>query len=473
MDESSQRHRSTKIICTLGPATDSAEMIARLIEAGANVFRLNMSHGKAEWAHAVVARIRAAADKLGANIAVLFDLQGPSIRTGELKAPFDLKKGDRVEFRLASAEAHLPFSTTVNYEGMMQDVSRDSTLVVDNGNILMQVEQIFADRIVCRVITEGVLGSRRHINLPGVALRLPALTEKDMLDLQTAVECEADYVGMSFVRNAGHLSELRALIERQGGHAQIVAKIEDQQAIRHIGEIITAADVIMVARGDLGIEVNIEEMPIVQQRIIRDCHRLGKRCIIATHMLESMITQPTPTRAEVTDVSYAVFEQADAVMLSGETSVGAYPVRCVETLDRIARRMERASDLQPRVETILRNDRQKALKAAVDLADSIDHAGLVIFTRRGILAVAAAVLRPKHAPIFAFCHDSVVTRRLALARDIVAFQTDFHQDTDKMVNKASRILRMAGYVREGQPLVVVGDCLQNRLLADSILFTKA
>jgi pyruvate kinase len=465
--------RSTKIICTVGPATDSPEMLGKLIQAGANVFRLNMSHSKHPWVRDVVLRIREQAKRLKANVAVLFDLQGPSIRTGELPKPYALKEGDRMEFRTQGSEPELAYSTTVNYEGLLQDVQPQNTIVVDNGGILMRVDEIKTDRILCTVLTEGSFGSRRHINLPGVALRLPALTDKDLADLAVAVECDADYVAMSFVRSAEHISELRGHIERLHGHAQIIAKIEDQQAIRNIDEIIHTADVIMVARGDLGIEVSIEELPIIQRRIIRKCHRLGKRCIVATHMLESMITQPTPTRAEVTDVSNAVSEQVDAVMLSGETSVGLYPVRCVNVLDSIAKRMEHAPDMHFDEETILRTDRKRALKAAISLADSVQDASLVIFTRRGLLAVDAAVIRPKNASIYAFCNDPIVMRRLALARDVIAFETTFQVDARRMVDAAVTILKETGYVHDGQPLVIVGDCLQGELIADSIIFLQA
>lgn len=272
------RPRATKIICTIGPATDTSDMLGQLIEAGANVFRLNMSHSKHDWVREVVFRIRRKAAELQANIAILFDLQGPSIRTGDLPEPYHLKKGDTLEIRLSTAKPELPFSTTVNYDGLLQDVQVGHTMVVDNGGILMRIEEVRPDRLICKVLTEGVFGSRRHINLPGVALRLPALTEKDLADLAVAVECETDYVAMSFVRDAAHIAQLREHIDNLGGRAQIVAKIEDQQAIRHIDDIILAADVIMVARGDLGIEVSIEELPIIQRRIIRHCHRLGRRC---------------------------------------------------------------------------------------------------------------------------------------------------------------------------------------------------
>lgn len=259
-----------------------------------------------------------------------------------------------------------------------------------------------------------------------------------------AVECETDYVAMSFVRDAAHIAQLREHIDNLGGKAQIVAKIEDQQAVRHIDDIILAADVIMVARGDLGIEVSIEELPIIQRRIVRHCHRLGRRCIVATHMLESMITQPTPTRAEVTDVSNAIFEQVDAVMLSGETSVGHYPVRCVEVLDSIAHRMECSGNLNFAASAILNGDRQKATKAAISLADSVENACLIVFTRRGLAATQAAVLRPERAAIFAFSNDPVVVRQLALARDVTAFESPFLKDPARMISTALDLLKEKG-----------------------------
>lgn len=466
------RPRATKIICTIGPATDTSDMLGQLIEAGANVFRLNMSHSKHDWVREVVFRIRRKAAELEANVAILFDLQGPSIRTGDLAEPYHLKKGDTVEIRLGTAKPELPFSTTVNYDGLLQDVQAGHTMVVDNGGILMRIAEVRPDRLICDVLTEGVFGSRRHINLPGVALRLPALTEKDLADLAVAVECETDYVAMSFVRDAAHIAQLREHIDNLGGKAQIVAKIEDQQAVRHIDDIILAADVIMVARGDLGIEVSIEKLPIIQRRIVRHCHRLGRRCIVATHMLESMITQPTPTRAEVTDVSNAIFEQVDAVMLSGETSVGHYPVRCVEVLDSIAHRMECSGNLNFAASAILNGDRQKATKAAISLADSVENACLIVFTRRGLAATQAAVLRPERAAIFAFSNDPVVVRQLALARDVTAFESPFLKDPARMISTALDLLKEKGLISSGQPVVIQGDSLQGELLADSIIFMR-
>lgn len=469
----SEQLRATKIICTLGPATDSSEMLKKLINAGANVFRLNMSHGKHDWAREVVFRVRQAAYELKKSVAILFDLQGPSIRTGDIEEPYELESGDKIEFRLRSSDAQLDYSTTINYEGLIEDVSAGDTLVVDNGALIMKIDEKLPDRIICSVVEGGTFGSRRHINLPGVILRLPPLTEKDLADLAVAVECDTDYIAMSFVRDAAHIRELRKHIADLGGNCQIIAKIEDQQAVRHIDDIILAADVIMVARGDLGIEVNVEEMPIIQRRIVRHCHRLGRRVIIATHMMESMITQPTPTRAEVTDVSNAVYEQADAVMLSGETSVGLHPVRCVEALDRITRRIERTGGINLGEISVLKSDRQRVLKAAIQLADSVPNSRLAVFTRRGVTAIQAAVLRPERTHIFAFSNDPKVVRLLALARGVTAFEAPFLRDPERMIEASMEILREHGHLEDGQPIIAISDSMHGDRMVDNIMFIHA
>lgn len=469
---SCQPFRATKIICTIGPATESPEKLRELMKAGANVFRLNMSHSSADWVREISLRIRHLAAELRVNVATLFDLQGPSIRTGDLDTPYDLKPGDRIEFRIGDAAPGLDYSTTVNYEGLVEDVHAGDTMVVDNGGLLMRILEVRPDRVVCEAMTEGRFGSRRHINLPGVALRLPALTDKDLNDLETAISCDADYIAMSFVRSADHIRELRAHIERLGGQARIMAKIEDRQAVSHIDSIILAADVIMVARGDLGIEVNIEELPVIQRHIITQCLRLGRRCVVATHMLESMITQPTPTRAEVTDVSNAIYEQFDAVTLSGETTVGHFPERCVEVLDLIARRMETTESLNLAGNAVLDGDRQKIIRSAVGLADSVEEACLIIFTRRGTTAIQASLLRPANSPIYAFSNDPASVRHLALARGVQAFETNFFRDPEQMLANAFDILKQRCLVRDGQPVVIMGDSLQGELLADSIIFMR-
>ena len=463
----------TKLICTLGPATESEEMIGKLMTAGADVFRLNMSHAKHEWAAEMVKRVRRQAQQRHAHIAVLFDLTGPSIRTGDLPQPLTLAEGDVVEFRQLTATATVEKSTTVNYDGLMGDVAVGNTLVVDNGALLMHIDRVEAERILCTVKTPGLMGSRRHINLPGVRLNLPALTPKDHHDLALAVECEADYIAGSFVRDAAHVRELREAMKALEGEAQIIAKIEDQEAIRNIDAIIAESDVIMIARGDLGTELQFEELPIVQRRIVRRCHELGTRVIVATQLLESMITNPTPTRAEVTDVMNAASEEADALMLSGETSVGRYPERCVDALARITTRIERTGGLGFGQAVLLRDERQKTARAAVTLADSLPGACLVVLTRRGALANQIAMLRPRTQRIFAVATKDSICRKLALTRGVTAIKLAFSSNIEETIQRVTEWLRHENLVQPGTPIVILADIISDHFAANSILVHHA
>lgn len=463
----------TKIIVTLGPATETPEMIGKLIDGGVNVFRLNMSHAKHEWAAQMTKIVRRESQSRDGHAAVLFDLTGPSIRTGDLEKAYELKEGDKVEFRRADVEPSIPLSTTVNYPGMMADVTAGNILVVDNGALLMLIDRVADDRIICDVRTPGLMGSRRHINLPGVRLNLPALTEKDHKDLALAVECGADYIAGSFVRDAAHVRELREAMEALEGEAQIVAKVEDQEAIRNIDAIIKVSDVIMIARGDLGIEVDFEDLPILQRRIVKRCHELGTRVIVATQLLESMITNPTPTRAEVTDVMNAAYEEADCLMLSGETSVGRYPERCVDALVRIASRIERSGGHGFGQHVILRDERQKTARAAVTLADSLPDCRFVVLTRRGVLANHIALMRPKTSALYAVTPKESVCRQLSMTRGVTAFRMSFSTNIEETVERATEVLRAQGLVRQGTPIVIVSDILSDHFAANSILLHHA
>lgn len=465
--------RKTKLICTLGPATESEEMIGKLMDAGTNVFRLNMSHAKHEWAAGLVKKVRKQAAQRDSHVAVLFDLTGPSIRTGDLPEPYTLADGDVVEFRKEGADPTVEKSTTVNYDGLMGDVSVGNTLVVDNGALLMSIDAVEADRILCTVKTPGSMGSRRHINLPGVRLNLPALTEKDHKDLALAVECEADYIAGSFVRDAAHVRELRDAMKALEGDAQLIAKIEDQEAVKNIDAIISESDVIMIARGDLGTEVEFEELPLLQRRIVKRCHELGTRVIVATQLLESMIQNPTPTRAEVTDVMNAAYEEADALMLSGETSVGRYPERCVEALVRISTRMERSGGQGFGQGMLLRDERQKVARAAVTLADSLPDARLVVLTRRGVLANQVAMLRPRTSGFYAVTPKETVCRKMALTRGVTPVKLAFSSSIEETIARVTEHLLKHELVRTGTPIVIVSDILSDHFGANSILLHHA
>lgn len=460
--------RKTKIICTLGPATDSPEVLREMILAGANIFRLNMSHAKHEWVREVVKRIRKIADDLGAVVAILLDTQGPAIRTGELKSKLNLKPGDIFEFTVRGSRSEEQYSTDVNYDGLVDDISVGDTVLVDNGVMHMKVLEKNANRIRCEVLTSGTLGSRRHINLPGVKVNLPPLTEKDIADVELGVSVGVDFVALSFCREAADIIELKRLLREQGSSAQTIAKIEDQHAVKYVNDIIRASDAVMIARGDLGIECAMEELPIIQRRVIKKCIQLGRPVIVATHMLESMIENPLPTRAEITDVANAVFEQADAIMLSGETAMGKYPVECVKILDRVAQRIARSGGAGYAKDAIVDTNRLKTMKSAVRLANSFPNSKIVVFTRRGFMADHASQLRPEQAPIFAFSPSAEVVRRLALNWNTHSIQMPFGIDPDHTIADAEVLLMKRGLVEKGDQLIILSDVMAGNERFDSI-----
>jgi pyruvate kinase len=459
--------RKTKIICTLGPATQKTEILRQLIQKGTDVFRLNMSHASHDWVRDIVPRIRMLAQKADRPVALLLDTQGPAIRTGDLKANLHLKPGDILEFTVRGAKSKERYSVDVNYDGFADDVRVGNTILVDNGLIKLLVLDKGRNRVRCKVLTRAILGSRRHINLPGVHVNLPPLTRKDLADLSLGVEMGADFIGLSFVREKSDIEQLRKLLSRKRSKAQIVAKIEDQLAVRSIDKMIESTDVIMVARGDLGIECPMEELPIIQRRIVKNCLRLGKPVVVATQLLESMITNPLPTRAEITDVANAVFEQADALMLSGETTIGRYPVECVEILRRVAVRTERSGGAGYAENAVLKSIRQKMVASAVTLANSLHDSKLIVFTLQGRMARYVSNLRPR-APIFAFTPNEEVYRQLALYWGTFPARVDFSGGPNRAIAAAEKFLRKNKLATPGDHMVIISDVRVGRALIDSI-----
>ena len=460
--------RKTKIICTLGPASESAEMHHALIEAGCDVFRLNMSHGTHDWVRQIVPRIRAVATSLDKIVGILMDTQGPAIRTGDLPTKLNLKPGDEFEFTVRGEQSEELHSVDVNYDGLIDDISIGDTVLVDNGVIHMKVLAKEGHRIRCRVLTEGVMGSRRHINLPGVKVNLPPLTEKDLADVAVGAEMGVDFVALSFCREPGDVDALRKVLHEHDSKARIVSKIEDQLAVKNIDAIIDRTDIIMVARGDLGIECPAEELPIIQRKIIKRCLFKGRPVIVATHMLESMISNPVPTRAEITDVANAVYEQADAVMLSGETTVGKYPVECVRVLDKVARRIELSGGAGFAKDALLAEDREKAVHSAVILANAFPDAKIVIFTRRGQMANFVSNQRPPDRPIYAFAPSYEVCRRLAMNWGTYSHCLPFDTNPARTVGAAINYLIEHGLAQSGDHLVIVSDILAGEERVHSI-----
>ncbi len=334
------KSRRTKIVATVGPACSSAEMVERLIRAGVNVFRLNLSHGEHDLQRDAYETIRATAAALGQPIAILADLCGPKIRVGRFPSgPIELVAGQSVVVTTRNVPG-APGLIPSQYVDLANDVRPGDQILLDDGLLELRVEAVQGTEISCRVVNGGLLKDRKGMNLPNVLVSAPALTDKDRIDARFAVDLGVDWIALSFVRRPDEIEDLRRLIVDQGGNTPIIAKIEKPEAVDAIDEILEAADGLMVAHGDLGVEMPPETVPIIQQELVVKAHHRAKPVIVATQMLESMIQNPRPTRAEVSDVSHAVFSGADAVMLSAETSVGLYPVKAVEMMDRVARQVE-------------------------------------------------------------------------------------------------------------------------------------
>nr|NLJ03016.1 pyruvate kinase [Bacillota bacterium] len=336
--------RKTKIVCTIGPASESPETLRALIRAGMNVARLNFSHGALEEHLQRINSLREAAAELDANLAILLDIQGPKIRVGQLATgPIEIIPGQ--EYTLTVDPYPGDHSKIhVDYPYLNRDLRPGSVIYIDDGLLELRVQEVKGPDVICQVVVGGELSARKGVSLPGVDVDLPALTKEDIEHIRFGVKHNVDFVAASFVRRGEHVEEVRRIIQEAGGTQHVVAKIESSAGLRNIDEIIAAADAVMVARGDLGVEIAAEEVPLAQRMLIRKCNRAGKPVITATQMLDSMIRNPRPTRAEVTDVANAIFEGTDCVMLSGETAMGRYPVRAVQVMDRIARRMEQVID---------------------------------------------------------------------------------------------------------------------------------
>jgi pyruvate kinase len=462
--------RRTKIIFTLGPATESEEMLEKLIRAGADVVRLNMAHAKHDWTRAVIRRIRQVSQRINRDVAIMMDIKGPEIRTGDVAAPIELKAGEIFDFTVkpgGPGEVEVR-SVDVNYKDLVNDIKVGDTVLVDNGLLRLEVLAKDEARIRCRVLIPGELKSRRHINLPGVKVNLPSFTEKDRADATVGLEEGIDFLALSFVREAADIELLRTFLSEKKSKVRIIAKIEDQSAIANLNEIVQACDGLMVARGDLGIECPFEELPVIQRRAVNACLAQGRPVIIATHMLESMITQPVPTRAEITDVANAVFEQADCVMLSGETTIGKYPLECVRMLDTISRRIEREEGKERHPTSVFTGERMKVLHSAVVLANELPRSKLLTFTRHGFMAQGLAVLRPTHSPILAFTPSVEVFRQLRLLRAVEPYLMPLASEPNETIENAIAVLRREGRVSPGDKIVIATDILAQDRLVDSV-----
>lgn len=465
------RYRQTKIIFTIGPSTSKDHVLKELIHQKVDVCRINMAHASHEWAREIIHRIRSSCEQAGRQIAVMMDIKGPEIRTGDLAEPLFLEPEQLLDLTMGTvrrkADNDGVHSVNVNYPNLINDVSLGDTVLVDSGLIHMKVEALLEQRIRCRVTIPGRLGNRRHVNLPGVRVGLPSLTQKDLADIRVGVEENIDLFALSFVRDAEALHSLRSLLAGYQSKARIIAKIEDQQAIANIDEIIEASDGVMIARGDLGIECPYEELPIIQHQIIRACIKKSRPVIVATHMLESMIEAPVPTRAEVSDIAHAVLEKADAIMLSGETTTGKYPLECVKVFNRIARRIESVHDDEPTKELHLPTPKGKMLRSAVYLANDIDNSGIVVFSRSGYLVRMLSSLRPK-VPVYAFTDIPELFRHLLILWGVEPFLMDFSDDPEETIKQSLAYLVRKNWVVDGQTLIYITNALAKETIVDTL-----
>ena len=407
----------TKIIATIGPSTNKYNDLRDLHSAGMNVARINMSHASHTDAISIIESIqklnKIQSDLFG-PIGILLDTQGPEIRTGINHSDIDLQTGDVVNLTIRDDVDVETSSIKINYKGLIRSVDKGSKISIDNGLLNFQVLAKDKENLKCKVLDGGTLGSKRHVNLPGVRVDLPSITKKDRKDISFAIKHNVSFVALSFVRSAKDIVTLRSILKRKKSQIKIIAKIENQEGLDNIHEITQAADMVMVARGDLGIETDLADLPNIQRRIMYASAKWGRRSIVATHLLESMINNPTPTRAEVTDVANAIYEGSDAVMLSGETSIGKYPIQCIKMIKKIASKTEHFRTLGYEKFLQDNSDWQNIAKGARDLASRVNADAIVIITRSGQTANVVSNTKPFRMPIFAFTNNKDTFHQLSL-----------------------------------------------------------
>ena len=450
--------RKTKIVCTIGPSSESLPAIKQLIMAGMNVARLNFSHGDYEEQGNRIINIRQACKELNKTVAILLDTKGPEIRTGKLKEDsYELVQDETL---ILTTEDILGDNKrlSVTYKGLPQDVKIGSTILIDDGLIGLSVTDIRGNDIICRIVNGGTIKSKKGVNVPGVKISLPGITEKDANDIRFGIEQGIDFIAASFVRKASDVLEIRQLLEEHNAtHIQIISKIENQEGVDNLDEILEVSDGLMVARGDLGVEIPAEEVPLVQKRMIKKCNLAGKPVITATQMLDSMQRNPRPTRAEASDVANAIFDGTDAIMLSGETAAGKYPVESVLTMSRIAERAEAALDYR---EILSRQSRAQQTSITEAISQSVANAALdldvkaiITPTESGYTARMVSKYRPK-APIIAVTRNEDVKRRLCLVWGVVPVSGKEAHDTDEMFRSAVDNSINEGHVRMGDLVII-------------------
>jgi pyruvate kinase len=452
--------RRTKIVATIGPATDSPELVRALVQGGMDAARLNFSHGTHDE-HARRARlVREAQEEEGRPLAIIADLQGPKLRLGELGEPVELEEGQRIE--IVGGESRLDSELPVSPEVIGEVLQPGHEVLIDDGLVRLRVEEVRNGRAMCAVVVGGVVSSHKGVNLPGVPVPIPALTHKDMDDLEFGLDLGVDYVALSFVRSAADVRDLQELIKAAGSHAHVIAKIEKSEAVEALDAVLQETDAVMVARGDLGVEIGPASVPLVQKRIILKALERGKPVITATQMLESMIHHAEPTRAEASDVANAILDGSSAVMLSGETAIGDYPLASVRTMDQIARAVEPSlgyrhelpeAGEEPSIGRAMSN-------VACDLAETLRAKAIVVPTFTGTTASAVARLRPRR-PILALTHNRYALQQLALEWGVTPMSMAEASDVAELWDDSLEAARSSGLLHEGDRVVLTAGTAVN------------
>jgi pyruvate kinase len=452
--------RRTKIVATIGPATETEERLQQLLEAGLNVARLNFSHGTIEWHRERVELLRRLAAERGMPLAILQDLSGPKVRVGEIPEPgIELRPGEDCYFTARKTDPGPPPRIQLTVPELLAALTPGTSVFLDDGLMEVVVRSREGSEVRCEVISGGCLRSHKGVVASGIAVEIPSITEKDIEDLKLGLSLDVDWVAVSYVRRAADLEPVRAIIREAGADTPIIAKIEKWEAVRNLEELAAAADALMVARGDLGVEIPLPQVPVIQKEIIRRCNSAGKPVITATQMLDSMIRLPRPTRAEVSDVANAIFDGTDAVMLSGETAAGAYPVEAVRMMDEIARCAETALDyrllLQLHVSAVAENATDAISQGCCEIAADLRAAAIVASTTSGHTARMIARGRPQ-MPIVGATANPRTYRRLALTWGVHPLLVAPTRDTDSMLARAVEGAAAAGIVHAGDTVVITG-----------------
>lgn len=466
--------RRTKIICTVGPSSNNWETMQSMHEAGMDVVRINMSHSTHDEAERTVEWVHALNRKRHDEIPILVDTSGPEIRTGERVEPLNLVPGTKVILsgNPRSDESSELAHINIGYADFGKSVRVGDTIRLDNGLINLDVLERTGSGLVCRVADGGELGSKRHVNLPGVHVDLPSISSKDRDDIAFAKEHDVSFIAQSFVRSADDVLAMREVLGNSHQWVKVIAKIENYEGVDQAESIAKAAFGVMVARGDLGIETDIAKLPSLQRRLVDTTLRLGRRCILATHLLESMVENPIPTRAEAIDVANAVYEGVDAVLLSSETSIGKRPTLAVEQLRQIIEESERYPGLDFSQALVTDDIKQNLAKSASELADHSGAAGIVVITRSGLMADLVTNCAPSNVPIFAFSNLNHTLRRLMLNRGVYPYRTSFNNNSEVTIQSAFEVLRKRENLPSDAILVVVSDVLSKGAV-DSIQIRHA